>query len=625
MPDQPPAPRVITWLVAQRERLEAHWQFTVVAVAAIVFLLGALSPPSLMDDMDSVHAAIARTMLRSGDWVTARIDGVVYLDKAPMTTWLIATSFALFGIHDWAARLPLALCAILLCWVTARFARWAFSPSAALYSGIALATCAGLYLFTRILIPEVILTLAVTLALWAFLRLIEEDDDAEPRPALWALVLGAALGAGLLLKGLLGIVAPGGAIFLYLVLTRQLSSLAVWKRLRPHYWLGIALLIAAPWYTLATLSNPPYFDFALHSESGSYRGFFWRYFINEHLLRFLGLRYPADYNTVPLGFFWLGHLVWLFPWSAYLPAAAQLSYRTIARPINRAIDRAGRVRLMALCWAGFLLAFFSFSTSQEYYTLPIYPALALLIGSAVAEGGPWVRRGRYFASGLMAFCALVAAAILFAVRSLPAEGEIFSALTQNPDAYTLSLGHMNDLTLASFAWLRLPLLLAVIAFSIGALSAWTFRGRASWAGWVLMMILFTSAARMAMVVFDPYLSSRPLAEALRKSPPGQMIVNGAYYPFSSVFFYADPFYAGHEGLMLNGRFNNLEYGSDAPGAPDVFIKDAQFVSLWEGPRRQYILSFQEEIPKLERLVGAGRLFVVHESSGKALLTNQPLP
>ncbi len=140
-----------------------------------------------------------------------------------------------------------------------------------------------------------------------------------------------------------------------------------------------------------------------------------------------------------------------------------------------------------------------------------------------------------------------------------------------------------------------------------------------------MMILFTSAARMAMVVFDPYLSSRPLAEALRKSPPGQMIVNGAYYPFSSVFFYADPFYAGHEGLMLNGWFNNLEYGSDAPGAPDVFIKDAQFVSLWEGPRRQYILSFQEEIPKLERLVGAGRLFVVHESSGKALLTNQPLP
>ena len=100
------------------------------AVAALIFLGTIVSPPSLMDDVDSVHAAIARTMLRSGDWVTARLDGVVYLDKSPMTYWVIAASYAIFGVHDWAARIPLALSAILLCGVTAQFGAWAFGRRA---------------------------------------------------------------------------------------------------------------------------------------------------------------------------------------------------------------------------------------------------------------------------------------------------------------------------------------------------------------------------------------------------------------------------------------------------------------------------------------------------------------
>jgi hypothetical protein len=118
---------------------------------------------------------------------------------------------------------------------------------------------------------------------------------------------------------------------------------------------------------------------------GHYHGFLWFYFINEQLLRFLNLRYPRDYNTVPRAWFWLFHLIWLFPWSVYLPAVAKLSFRPV--------DRAGRTRLLALCWTGFILVFFTFSTTQEYYSMPCYPALALLLGSAMAEGGDWIRRG----------------------------------------------------------------------------------------------------------------------------------------------------------------------------------------------------------------------------------------
>jgi 4-amino-4-deoxy-L-arabinose transferase-like glycosyltransferase len=500
----------------------------------------------------------------------------------------------------------LALSAILLCGVTVLFGTWAFGRKAGFYAGLALASCAGLFLFTRILIPEVMLTLSVTVTMWAFLRLLE---DGEARSTPWAALMGASLGAGLLMKGLLAGVAPAGGAILYLLVTRQLFSPEVWRRLRPLVVITAALLIAAPWYVLATLQNPPYFDFALRSQPGQYRGFFWRYFINEHVLRFLGLRYPRDYNTVPRLQFWLLHVVWLFPWSAYFPAAARLTFRPR--------DRAGRVRLLAACWAVFLLVFFTFSTTQEYYSVPIYPALALLAGSAIAAGGKWVAWGTRAAATAAGIAALATVALLALTWNTPAPGDISTALTQNPEAYTLSLGHMQDLTLDAFAYLRLPLALAGVALVFGAVCGWIFTCERGYLALALMMVLFIHAARLAMVAFDPYLSSRLLAEALRNSPPGGMIVDDQYYTFSSVFFYAD-----REGLLRNGRINNLEYGSYAPGAPDVFIDDGRFANLWRGPARQYLLALETGLPRLAQVVGEDHLHVIARSGGKALLSNQ---
>ena len=178
----------------------------------------------------------------------------------------------------------------------------------------------------------------------------------------------------------------------------------------------IALAIAAPWHVLATLRNPPYFSFTLHSGPGEYHGFLWFYFINEQLLRFLNLRYPRDYSTVPRALFWGFHLLWLFPFSVYFPAVAKLSYKPV--------DRAGRTRLLALCWAGFILVFFTFSTTQEYYSMPCYPALALLLGSAMAMGGRWVGWGTRFLGVVCGACAAACIGILVAVRNIPALGDI---------------------------------------------------------------------------------------------------------------------------------------------------------------------------------------------------------
>jgi Dolichyl-phosphate-mannose-protein mannosyltransferase len=561
-----------------------------------------------MDDVDAVQAQISHNMLSSGDWVTARLDGVAYLEKAPLVYWLMAGSYRILGVHDWAARLPMALSVIALCLLTSAFGVWAFGRKAGLYTGLCIATCAGLFLFTRILIPDVILTLAITLAMWSFLRAM---DAEEPRPRLWAFLFWASIGTGLLLKSLIAIVFPFAAVLIYLFLTRQLLSIQTWRRLQPFSGLFLAILIAAPWHVLAALRNPPLVSWTLHSGPGQYHGFLWFYFVNEQLLRFLNLRYPRDYNTVPRLQFWLLHFIWLFPWSVYLPAVVKLSFKPV--------DRAGRTHLLALCWTGFLLGFFTFSTTQEYYSMPCYPALALLIGSAMKTDSQWIRRGTWVLTTLTACAALVAIALLVYVRNLPTPGDISSALTQHPSAYTFSLGHMEDLTLDSFAYLRLPLFIAACAFLLGALG--TFRStiaRASIFG-TLMMVMFFHAARSAMVVFDPYLSSRPLATALLESPEGELIVDQHYYTFSSIFFYTN-----RTALLLNGRFENLEYGSNAPNAPPVFIGNPDLQKLWAGPARYYLVADSSARPRMENLLGKDFLHVVASSGGKTLLTNHRL-
>jgi 4-amino-4-deoxy-L-arabinose transferase-like glycosyltransferase len=561
-----------------------------------------------MDDVDAVQAQIARNMLDSGDWVIARLDGVPYLEKSPAIYWMIAISYRIFGVHDWAARIPVALAAVLLVWVTFRYGCWAFDQRAGYYAGVVLATCVGLFLFTRIQIPDVMLTLCVCLAFWAFQRAM---DPEEPRPNRWAAALAASLGVGVMLKGLIALVIPGGGILLYLVLTRQLFSRQVWKRMRVTSAAAIFLAIAAPWHILATLRMPPYFNFAMHSGPGEYHGFFWFYFMNEHVLRFLNLRYPRDYNTVPRLAFWALHLVWLFPWSVYFPAVARRDFKPV--------DRAGKTRLLALCWTLFLLVFFTFSTTQEYYSMPVYPALALLLGSAMTRNDSWTLWGTRILGLISAVSTVCILILLYLSRGMAAPGDISQALEQHPAAYTLSLGHMGDLTIHSFAYLRPQLILAGLAFLIGAVACWIVRGRRVYLAIALMMVLFLQASRMALVVFDPYLSSRPLAETLLRAPKGELVINGAYYAFSSVFFYS-----GRKALLWNGRSENLEYGSYAPGSPPVFIDDHEFQSRWNSPDRYFVLSDGDGLPHLQRSLESARLFLVAESGGKTLYSNLPV-
>jgi hypothetical protein len=359
----------------------------------------------------------------------------------------------------------------------------------------------------------------------------------------------------------------------------------------------------------------------MHSESGSYRGFFWFYFFNEHILRFLNLRYPRDYDTVPRSLFWLFHFAWFFPWSAFFVRAVKLSYR--------GGDRASRMRLLALCWIGMVMGFFALSTTQEYYSMPAYPAFAMLIGSAMAEAGERAWLVSIRAAGAVAAAGFFAiAGLLWASWGYATPGDISQALSQNPGAYTLSLGHMGDLTVKSFAYLRWPLAVAGLATLVGAVGSWKFRGQRAAFALAAMMVLFYQAARIALIAFDPYLGSYPLAQAINRAPAGGLIVDDPYYEFSSIFFYTN-----RAALILNGRRNNLEYGSYAPGAPHVFIGDADFVARWNGPERWYVASEDHfEMPEgrpedhsiehLRKLVGEAALHPIARSGGKTIYSNR---
>jgi hypothetical protein len=252
--------------------------------------------------------------------------------------------------------------------------------------------------------------------------------------------------------------------------------------------------------------------------------------------------------------------------------------------------------------------------------MPIYPAVALLIGSGMVVQGKVVRGGTRLLTVIFGIAALAALAILIAVRHVPTPGDISQALAPHIQAYRLSLGHMEELTLDSFAYLRLPLALAAVAFVIGVIGTIRASGKRVYVAIALTMVVFFHAARLALVRFDPYLSSRPLVRSLEQSPPGTLIIDHHYYWFSSVFFYTNS-----HALLLNGRFQNLVYGSYAPRAANVFIDDDQLRALWQKPERYYIFSNRRTIDHLESTIGKEQLIPVDLSGGKFLFTNHPIP
>jgi hypothetical protein len=567
-------------------------------LTALIYV-GSAWNPSLQDDADAAHAEAAREIVERGDWVTLHINGVRYLEKAPLMYWATALSYKIFGFTEFATRLPLAIGAMLLVAAVYYFGRWMGGARAGFYSGLALCAGLGVYLFTRIMIPEVILSFFLTVAFYFFLKVYLGELDAR-----WAYLFYACMAAAVLTKGLIGIVFPCGVLFVFVLM------MGGWKRLwlmRPISGALLFLAIAAPWHLLAIWRNDK---------------FFWFYFINEHFLRYLGKRYPADYDTVPIASFWLLHFVWLFPFSVFLPLAWR---RT--RDLWWPTEREDQLRLFAWLWALVVIGFFSFSTRQEYYTFPAFPALALLAGAGLARGEMEKSRWAIAGQGLLAFLGVAAGAVLgyllWVSRNVTPTADISEALTHNPENYKLALGHMSDLTVEAFAILRAPAAGAAVSLAVGFGAAFILRLRRKPLQASLLTAVaiacFIYFAHMALGVFDPYLSSKPLAmEIKRRLTPGDIVViNGEYQGGSSIGFYLP-----QKVSLLNGRMTGLEFGSYYPDAPQVFIGDDEIAQLWRGSRRVFLFTHDNNFERVKSAVN-GEMFRIAAAGEKSVYSNRP--
>jgi hypothetical protein len=569
----------------------------VILIAAAIYLPGLVSPPHLMDDVDAAEALQAKNMLQSGDWVTQHLNGTPYLDKAPLKYWITAALYAVFGVHDWVARVPTVAAAILLCWLVVRMGGF--------YSGIVQATSIGLYLFTRTVIPDVILTLLIAVSLCCFFRLVESEKASIG----WALGMYTCIALAVLTKGLIGLVLPVGIAALYVVALRKAPD---WRRFHLIPGMLMVLVIAAPWHIAAVLQNPPIFDFTVHAGDhfgGKFRGFFWFYFVNEQLLRFLNERWPRDYNTVPQLWFWLYNLLWFFPWSLALPAVAQLQFKPI--------DRTSRLNLLAACWILVVMLFFTFSTTQEYYSMPMYPAMAILLGAAMSDGRKWMRVAVRAGAAVFLLTTLLIGGILMRVWAMPTPGDIYNAVAQHPALYTLSLGHMADLTIPAFAYLRTPLALAGAAFLLGGAAVLLLKLERAYLAIAVTLVLFFQAARLALVVFDPYLSSYAIAQNLNQLPAGTLIICGKYNPLSSVFFYSTD-----RALQNESDLDILEYGSMAPGARKIAVSDKEMKRLWKGAGLTFLLAKAPRLQHIENVLGSLPAILVLRSGDKYLFANR---
>jgi len=582
----------------------------VVLLWLVLYLPGLWSPP-LLDDADSVHAEAAREMMLRHDWSTLYVDGLRYLEKAPLLYWGMAASYSVFGATDWAARLPLVLGVLALLLATYAIGRHHFDELAGLYAALALGLSFGPYLYTRILIPDILVALWLTLGLHCFLLTIEKPS----RIACWSLAACTAL--NVLTKGLIGVVFPAAIILVYLLLTRNLRHLL---RMRLASSFAIFLAIAAPWHILAGLRNP---------AAGEAKGFFWFYFVNEHFLRYINQRFPRDYDTVPLLLFWALALLFLLPWSAFaVQALAAVPHRWRQLP---SLDRRSRALLLWAIPILVVLGFFSFGSRQEYYVLPVLPALALILGAWLSQeqssdaGSDLRRSGRLVA--LVSFVlavpvALAAFALLWFSQSVPPQSELADLLTRNPSEYALSFGHVFDITPRATGLFRSELLLIGVSLLFGTGASWLLRRRnrpaAANRALALMMLISLHCVHAALVTFAPILSSRQLSDAVaRIYQPGDIIVvNGAYEDASTLNFY------GHLPLhVLNSRENgNLYFGSLFPDSPAVFEDDASLARLWRGEGRVFVFTQQDQIPPLLQQTGYR---TIARSGGKLILANRP--
>jgi 4-amino-4-deoxy-L-arabinose transferase-like glycosyltransferase len=532
-----------------------------VLLAAVIYLATTTSR-GVIDYDEGYYSQPPLHMVASGDWVTPYANGVRFLEKPPLMYWLTAASFRIFGVNEFALRLPSALGVIALVWIVTLIARRACGERAGIVAGMCMACSAGTYLFTREALHEVWMVLFLTLALYAFL-----EWYLDPRHSLrHALLLYTASALGFMTKSLIGIAFPAGIIAAFFLICREWPD---WRRIHLLPGTALFLLLTVPWHWLAAMRNP---------------GFLYAFFVNEQILRFLGKHDPPVIWSVPLLAFWGLIFVWFFPWTAFLPAAF------VASREPASVERRAVVRL-TLAWFGLILAFFSLSARLEHYAFPLIPAMSVLVGIALSGTGEsksvkWAFRALALLGGLV-LAAGIAGGLWLAASKHGLGGVVaartdvvsetdFSILADFPPSIRNSLVKPAVVTIASFA----------VCFPA---ALWFEKRRRRMTAVMCVaaaMMMVCVMTHWSLLICEDVISSKKFGIAVaREAQPGdRLVVVGDYESANSLSFY-EPLRVE----VLNGVAYALIPGMKYRDAPRVLLTRQEFEAAWRSEGRVFAL------------------------------------
>jgi hypothetical protein len=553
----------------QGRGLGKGWMMLPLILTAAVYFFTTTNR-GVIDYDEGYYAQAAKEMAVTGNWVTPHVNGIRFLEKPPFLYWLTAASFKLLGINEFALRLPTAFAVIFLVWIVLLIARCLADEQTAFIAGLSAAFSAGTYIFTRETLHDIWLVLFVALAMVAFIHWYM--DSRHPRR--FALLFYVAVAGAFMCKSLIGVAFPVGIAIVFFLLSREKP---LWRSLHLFSGTLLFLIITVPWHWLAAEQNEGFFSF---------------FFVGEQFLRFFGRRDPPVLWSLPLLTFWLLLLVWLFPWTAFLPAAIAWARKSVD------IKQRTLVKLV-LAWAGVILGFFSISNRLEHYVFPALPALSLLVAGVLAKGeGKWI---------LWAFRGLAILGILALVVGIgggiyilsghglqyASDGPMdrlsendFSILAEMPPVIVTSL-------LKPAAW-------TIVAMAIGFWVALRFEMRRRRMQAVIcvaaVMIVICGATHWSLRICEDLISSKKfaLALAMESRPGDRLIVLDDYESANSLTFYQPLRVEICEGMAYA-----LIPGMKFPDAPKLVLTLEEFDAAWQAPGRVFALAPQSRIGEIK--------------------------
>lgn len=510
--------------------------------AALASVLIGLGSYGLLNNNEGLYAEIPREMIASHDWrqwIIPHLNGLPYMEKPPLLYWLTALAFLVFGESEWSARLVPALsslsCVAMLVW----FGRHAGRPQAGRLAALMFATGLGVFAMSRLLMFDMLLTALLTAALILAYRHVTER---QPRWLRWSY---AFLALAVLAKGFVALI-----LFALVMLAFDFGSA---RSLRDFLrgcgkwfeWRALAVfgIVAVPWHLAASLTEP---------------AFAWFYFINEHVLRFLGRREPHDYYAGPWWYYLPRMAIYLFPWSFLLPCL-------LARKKDAAARTTEKGALPRFLWLAWLLplAFFSVSSAKaNYYLVAVMPFAALHLALAL-------ERRDFLAAGMRALPGVLIGALAGALC-------IALMLRPQPVSATRFLGFDQQ----QFASLSLAVL-ALLALAC-AVVAWR-RARIGILAYLALPALTTTVLAIAIVPLESQVSARPLAQYLQgqQNPqaPRQIYLYRNYEELSSL-----PFYLKQPVPVIDPRSADLFWGDRLRPGNRIMLAPDQFAQNMQGQR-----------------------------------------